>query len=205
MAAPPWTRLFRRIRYGEPIVVVSGLPRSGTSMAMKMIEAGGINTVTDNKRLADEDNPKGYYEDERVMNLAQMEDKGWLVDARGKAIKVISYLLRELPGHYNYRVLFMHRHIDEVLASQAKMLTRRGEDDGPQDDKMRQIFEADVWRSKYLLRRSSHFEWLEVGYSEVLAEPMRQAERMNEFLGNSLDVQRMAEVVDPDLYRNRAG
>ena len=93
--------LYRRIRYGRPIVVVSGLPRSGTSMAMKMLEAGGLGVVTDGLRTADEDNPKGYYEDERVKDLAGTEDRGFLRAARGKAIKVISYLLKDLPPDNN--------------------------------------------------------------------------------------------------------
>src|SRR5688572_29274329 len=97
----------RRWRYGQPIVVVSGLPRSGTSMAMKMLEAGGLVVVTDNVRTADDDNPRGYYEDERVKDLARDANRTWLRDARGKAIKIISFLLKDLPPDNNYKVLFM--------------------------------------------------------------------------------------------------
>src|SRR6185295_15833711 len=102
-------RLLRRFRYGKPIVVVSGLPRSGTSMAMKMLEAGGLPVVTDGRRSADEDNPRGYYEDERVKDLYREGDKTWVRESRGKAIKVISFLLKSLPPDNNYKVLFMHR------------------------------------------------------------------------------------------------
>ena len=98
-------KLYRRLRYGKPLVVVSGLPRSGTSMAMKMLEAGGMKPVTDNKRTADIDNPKGYYEDDRVMRLHE-EDGTWLAEARGKAIKIISYLLPHLPPTNNYQIVF---------------------------------------------------------------------------------------------------
>ena len=98
MPQNPLMKAYRKLRYGEPVIVVSGLPRSGTSMAMKMLAAGGLSTVTDGQRTADEDNPKGYYEDERVKDLAQMEDKSWLEGARGKAIKIISFLLRELAA-----------------------------------------------------------------------------------------------------------
>ena len=128
--------LVRRLRYGPPIVVVSGLPRSGTSMAMKMLEAGGLAVVTDNVRAADDDNPRGYYEDERVKDLARDANRAWLRDARGKAIKIISFLLKDLPPDNNYKVLFMERDLGEVLASQQKMLDHRGErllDRGPAD------------------------------------------------------------------------
>lgn len=200
----PLKRLYRRLRYGEPIVVVSGLPRSGTSMLMKMLEAGGLPVVTDGLRTADEDNPKGYYELEQVKNLAQGNDKAWLTAARGKVIKVISYLLKSLPPQFNYRVVFIRREIEEVLASQKKMLARRGEADDTSPERMRALFEDDLWRADYLLRHRSQFETLPVHYSEILARPLEQARRVNEFLGGRLDVEAMAAAVDPQLYRNRA-
>ena len=123
--APSLRRLYRHLRYGQPIVVVSGLPRSGTSMVMKMLEAGGLAVLTDGLRTADEDNPKGYYEVERVKDLAREADKGWLGEARGKAVKVISYLLKSLPPTFNYKVVFIRRDLEEVLASQRKMLARQ--------------------------------------------------------------------------------
>ncbi|MDX1630474.1 MAG: sulfotransferase family protein [Thermoanaerobaculia bacterium] len=200
-----WIRgAWRRARYGKPVVVVSGLPRSGTSMAMKMLEAGGVPLVMDGLRTADEDNPKGYFEDERVKELAEMEDKSWLRAARGRAIKVISYLLEELPRTNNYKVIFMHRRLQEVLTSQAKMLERRDEEDELSDEEMMKVFENHLWRVGYLFRRAPHLERLELAYHEVIADPRRAAEQMNEFLGGDLDVDRMAGVVDPSLYRNRA-
>src|SRR5512139_2049136 len=119
------TRFFRRIRFGEPVIIVSGLPRSGTSMLMKMLEAGGVPLVTDGVRTPDEDNPKGYYEVERVKDLANEQDKTWLRQSKGKGLKVISYLLKSLPADVNYKVVFIRREIEEVLASQKKMLDRR--------------------------------------------------------------------------------
>jgi len=196
--------LFRKLRYGAPIVVVSGLPRSGTSMAMKMLEAGGLEMVQDGVRSADEDNPKGYYEDERVMALHETEDRSWLEGARGKGIKIISNLLRSLPSDNNYRVVFVRRDIREILASQAKMLERRGEDSASEDERMAELFESDVWRAQYLLKRQTQFEWMELNYREVLADPEGQARRVKRFLGLDLAVDKMAEVVDPNLYRNRA-
>lgn len=203
MTRNPLQRAYRQLRYGRPIIVVSGLPRSGTSMAMKMLVAGGVSAVTDGERGADEDNPKGYYEDERVKGLAKMEDKSWLVDARGKAIKVISFLLRELPSTHNYKVVFMCRDIEEILASQKKMLDRRDEADDAEDDRMTQLFEADLFRARYLMKRSSCFEFIELHYRDALADPLAAAQSLRDFVGLDLDVDEMVGVVDADLYRNR--
>jgi hypothetical protein len=198
-----WT--WRRLRYGKPIIVVSGLPRSGTSMAMKMLEAGGLEVVTDGLRTADEDNPKGYYEDERVKALGETADKSWLADARGKAVKIISFLLKDLPPSYNYKVLFMRRDLEEVLASQAKMLKHRGEADEADDAAMRDHFQNHLWRANYWLRHYPCFDSLDVDYRAVLANPRTEAERIARFLGGGLDVAKMVTVVDEALYRNRRG
>jgi hypothetical protein len=197
-------RLYRRLRYGAPIVVVSGLPRSGTSMIMKMLEAGGLPVLTDGLRTADEDNPKGYYEVERVKNLARETDRGWLAEARGKAVKVISYLLKSLPSSFNYKVVFIRREMEEVLASQRKMLSRRGETEETPPERMRALFEDDLWRASYQLKRRPEFETLELHYSAVLARPLDEARRLAAFLGGGLDAEAMAAAVDPQLYRNRA-
>lgn len=198
------SRWLRRRLYGEPIIVVSGLPRSGTSMAMKMLEAGGVAPVTDGNRAADEDNPKGYYEDDRVLDLAKEVDKRWLRGTRGKAVKIISYLLRHLPADNNYKVVFMRREISEVLASQTKMLERRGEEGGADDATMREFFEADLWKANYHLKRSPHMEVLDFHYRQVIEDPETHARRLAEFVGRDLDLRAMASIVDPDLYRNRA-
>jgi len=200
----PIVRAYRRLRYGQPIVVVSGLPRSGTSMVMKMLEAGGVAVLTDGLRSADEDNPKGYYEVERVKNLATEPDRGWLADTRGKAIKVISYLLKSLPSDFNYKVVFIRREMEEVLASQRKMLARRGETEDTPPERMRSLFEDDLWRAGYQLKRRPEFEAIEIHYSAVLARPLDEARRLADFLGGGLDAEAMAAAVDPQLYRNRA-
>jgi hypothetical protein len=197
-------RLYRRLRYGQPIVVVSGLPRSGTSMIMKMLEAGGLPVLTDGLRTADEDNPKGYFEVERVKNLAQEADRSWLAGARGKGLKVISYLLKSLPSRFNYKVVFIRREMEEVLASQRKMLARRGETEETPPERMRALFEDDLWRASYQLNRRPEFETLELHYSAVLARPLEEAQRLAAFLGGGLDAEAMAAAVDPQLYRNRA-
>jgi len=197
-------RIYRRLRFGEPVVVVSGLPRSGTSMLMKMLEAGGIGLVMDGVRTADEDNPKGYFEDERVKRLAEQQDRTWIRKARGQAIKVISHLLKELPDDNNYKVLFVRRNLDEILASQGKMLVRRGENSDTNDERMRELFQNDLWKANYLLTHAPQFELLELQYREVLDDPASQARRIDDFLGGRLDVAAMCAVVDKQLYRNRA-
>lgn len=197
-------RLWRRLRYGEPVILVSGLPRSGTSMAMKMLEAGGLPVVADGVRSADEDNPKGYFEDERVKALGESPDKTWLRRARGRAIKIISYLLKDLPPDNNYKVIFLRRDLREVLASQSKMLERRNEASGVSDEQMIEIYQSHLWRVDYLFRHAGHFDRLDLQYADVVADPRRAAERIDAFLGGRLDVERMVEAVDPQLYRNRA-
>jgi hypothetical protein len=197
-------RLYRQFRYGAPIVVVSGLPRSGTSMAMKMLDAGGVPTLTDGIRTADESNPKGYYEFERVKALDKNGDAAWLSDARGKAVKIISFLLTFLPETFNYRVIFMDRDIDEVLASQNKMLVARGEaTDSAGDPKMRQAYQQHLQKVDRFLRNRKCFTTLRLGYKAVIDDPAAEARRLNEFLGGRLSVERMTAVADRELYRNR--
>jgi hypothetical protein len=197
--------LYRRLRYGRPIVVVSGLPRSGTSMAMRMLEAGGVPIVTDRARAADVDNPHGYFELDRVLELDKGGDTAWLSDARGKAVKIISALLPHLPEHFNYRVIFMHRDFGEVLASQNRMLVRRGEaGSAASDAEMTALYEDHLRRIGSLLRRRPCFEVLDVRYSDVISNPPGEARRINAFLGGTLDPARMAGAVSPELYRNRS-
>jgi hypothetical protein len=194
----------RRFRYGKPVVLVSGLPRSGTSMAMKMLEAGGMETIVDNIRTADEDNPKGYFEDERVKELAEADDTGWIRAARGKVIKVVSSLLQYLPKDNTYKVVFMRRNLHEVLASQAKMLERRGEENTADDEDMLRMYEAHLDKVEFQLRFRDWFDVLYLDFGEVVADPETAARRMNDFVGGHLDVEKMALQVDPNLYRNRA-
>ncbi|MCP5313463.1 MAG: sulfotransferase domain-containing protein [Chromatiaceae bacterium] len=192
----------RRLVYGEPVIVVSGLPRSGTSMLMQMLAAGGLALLTDARRAADEDNPQGYFELEQVRHLPD-GDRRWLRDARGKAVKVVSTLLRELPDRYNYKVILMRRDLGEVLASQARMLARRGQVHDIDQARMRRLFEDDLWRATYLLRHASHFDHLEVDYAQVIEDPQLQAGRIADFVAAGLNVDNMAGAVDSALYRNR--
>ncbi len=185
------------------IVVVSGLPRSGTSLMMKMLEAGGIPPLTDNIRTADEDNPKGYYEFERVKKLRE-GDTAWIPLAEGKAVKVIAALLPYLPDTYRYHVVFMRRAMPEILASQRQMLIRRGEDpDKISDEEIARLFQKHLQKVKAWMAQQPHLAYIEVSYNELLAAPRPVVERVNQFLGGNLDVERMAQVVDPSLYRQR--
>ncbi len=197
-------KLYARARYGSPVIVVSGLPRSGTSMTMKMLEAVGLGTVTDGQRVADEDNPKGYFEDERVKDLHKTEDKTWIRDARGKAIKVISYLLKDLPKDNYYKVVFMRRNLNEVLASQKKMLDRRGEKSETSDERMIEIYKDHLWKVNWMFKHSSNIESLDIEYQMVIQDPRTQAARIRKFLGLDIDVEKMVAAVDPSLYRNRS-
>ncbi len=201
----PLKSALRRFRYGRPIVVVSGLPRSGTSMAMKMLHAGGLDVMTDGLRAADESNPKGYFELEAVKELDKNGNTAWLKDARGKAVKIISFLLTWLPEEHDYRVIFMQRDLGEVLASQNKMLVQRAETPGTptEDERMRQQYQNHLAKIHRFLAARSCFSVLRVDYRSALERPREEAQRINDFIGGGLDVSRMAEVGDPALYRNR--
>jgi hypothetical protein len=172
-------------------------------MAMKMLDAGGLELVVDNIRTADDDNPKGYYEDERVKDLAEMKDKRWLREARGKVIKVVSSLLNHLPKDNTYKVVFMRRNLHEVLASQTKMLDRRDEQSHTEDQDLLQMYESHLEKVEFQLRFRSNFEVVYVNYADVVAVPAREARRIADFVGGGLDVDRMVGAVDGSLYRNR--
>jgi hypothetical protein len=186
----------------EMVTIVSGLPRSGTSMMMGMLEAGGMQVLTDNIRTADDDNPKGYYEFERVKQIEN--DQAWLEDAKGKVVKMIGALLKHLPQTYHYKVIFMRRKMGEILASQQQMLIRRGEPtDRVSDEQMTALFEKHLSQVMTWLNEQPNFEVMYVSYNEAVANPREYAERINQFLGGTLDVESMTIAVDRGLYRQR--
>jgi hypothetical protein len=172
-------------------------------MAMKMLEAGGLPVLTDGLRAADESNPNGYYELEQVKTLTNGSDAAWLADARGKAVKVISFLLTHLPESYDYQVIFMRRELDEIVASQNAMLDARGEPRGAADDRMRAHYQQHLEQVDRFLSRRTCFTTLTLPYADVIAHPREQASRINAFLDGRLDLDRMAAVADASLYRNR--
>jgi hypothetical protein len=197
-------------RRGPAIIVVSGLPRSGTSMAMRMLEAGGMALVADGLRAADDDNPRGYFEFEPVKHLHTHShteaDLAWLASARGKAVKIVSFLLTWLPETYDYRVVFMHRDLTEVVASQETMLVRRGESASGSSKSVAEtitIYEEHLAQVERFLARRACFTTLGVDYAAVLTNPRDEAARIGEFLGGRLDVAAMAAAVEPTLRRQR--
>ncbi len=188
----------------ETVTIVSGLPRSGTSMMMKMLEAGGIAPLVDNIRTADEDNPKGYYELEKVKQLDKSDDKAWIAEAQGKVVKIISQLLKDLPNNQTYKILFMRRKMGEILASQKQMLVRRGQaTDNISDEELSQLFAKHLEQLESWLASQPNFDVLYVPYNDVLAEPAKHVGEINSFLGGTLDTDAMAGVVDKSLHRQR--
>lgn len=187
----------------KEILVVSGLPRSGTSMMMKMIEAGGVPVMIDNIRVADTDNPKGYYELERIKQMDK-GDKEFIADAQGKVVKVISALLAHLSPNYQYRVVFMNRRIEEVVKSQGRMLVNRGEDTDKLDDEtLKGLLQKHASDVKKWIGDQPNYEMLEIDYNDMVKAPLDFIPSINIFLGGKLDEQAMAAIVDPALYRNR--
>jgi hypothetical protein len=171
---------------------------------MQMLRAGGLEIATDGVRTADDSNPKGYFELEAVKELDKGAPPGWLPGARGKAVKVVSSLVRWLPESYDYHVIFMQRDLDEVIASQDRMLAQRGvPQDAGEHDRLRQLYAAHLDETLRLLHRRPCFSTIVVEYAETLAHPERVARRLDRFLGARLDIARAAAAADPELYRNR--
>ena len=189
---------------GNAVFVVSGLPRSGTSMAMQMIHAGGMPILTDGLREADEDNPRGYYEYEAVKKM--FRDANWISEARGKAVKIVAPLVCALPAGHNYRVLLIERDFGEILDSQARMIVRRGEavPDSPQRrERLEREYARVIEQTRRALSSRRGVELLTIRYEEILRDPMEAARQIALLAGGGLDVERMAEAVDPSLYRRR--
>lgn len=184
------------------IVIVSGLPRSGTSMMMKVIHAGGIEPIIDHIRRPDEDNPRGYYEFEPVKKTKQ--DASWLKNSAGKVVKMVYRLLYELPAEYQYRVVFMRRDLREVLSSQKKMLERSGKlNTSITDEQMAAMFRAELERCDHWLAAQPNFKVLYVNHRDMITDPQTQCEKINLFLDGGMNIVAMAATVDPSLYRNR--
>ena len=184
------------------LTIVSGLPRSGTSLMMKMLEAGGMPVLVDNVREADVDNPRGYYEFEPVKQTKA--DATWVAGAVGKAVKMVYLLLLDLPAGYDYRVIFMRRNLDEVLASQKSMLGRLGKTSPLDDARMAALFRDQLARFDAWAVSRPNFTLLDVSYNGMVTDPAPLAREVDRFLGGGLDVDAMTRVVDPSLYRNRS-
>ncbi len=186
----------------KPIIIVSGLPRSGTSMMMKMLADGGMPVLADEIRRADDDNPNGYFELDVVKQLKAGNLK-WLKKADGKAVKVISSWLEYLPQEYSYKVIFMERELKEILASQKKMLGHRGEVHEVNDKELEQRFRQHLSAIKPWLVRQPNIEVLSINYKALISKPGPLCERIEDFLDIPLDQTKMSSVPIKKLYRNR--
>lgn len=188
---------------GDMITIVSGLPRSGTSMMMRILEAGGLAVLTDGVRTPDADNPNGYYEFARVKHTR--EDSSWLVQAEGKVVKMVYKLLYDLPPDRPYSIIFMQRTLKEVVASQAQMLARLGRVPAGTSDEHALVgaFAAEVAAVRAWLRNRPCFRVLYVNYNRLLDAPTEPLAAVKAFLGGHLDEMAMRQVVDPRLYRQR--
>jgi len=186
-----------------PIVIVSGLPRSGTSLMMQMLQRGGISVLTDGIRQADEDNPRGYFELEAVKRTKQ--DATWLDQAAGMAVKVIYRLLHDLPTDLHYQVILMRRPMAEVLASQSAMLSRTGNEGASiPPARLGELFSSQLADVVRYLRQQPQFDVLEVNHRDVLDDPLVAAKSVAQFLRRPLDLQAMANAVDTSLYRRQS-
>ncbi|HOO17038.1 MAG TPA: sulfotransferase family protein [Phycisphaerae bacterium] len=184
------------------LTIVSGLPRSGTSMMMRMLEAGGIPALIDNIRKPDEDNPRGYYEYEPVKQTRK--DPSWLKQAGGRVVKMVYRLLYDLPPDYQYRVVFMRRKLEEVIASQNVMLARQAKPGGSlSDDKLMAVFRTELESVYRWLEKQPNFRVLFVDYNEIMADAGPAVDALNRFLGGNLNTAAMRNVVEPELYRQR--
>lgn len=192
--------IFKR-KKDKPIVIVSGLPRSGTSMMMQMLEKGGLEIMTDKIRKADADNPKGYYEFEKVKDVEK--DKSWLDKCSGKVLKMISMLLLHLPDDRKYEVIFMERKMDEILASQKKMLKRLDRDDNENDEKIRDGYIKHLSKVKNELKSRKNFKILYVNYNEIISNPVNTIKNIEDFLSFEINTENMIRTVDKSLYRQR--
>jgi len=184
------------------LTIVSGLPRSGTSMMMQVLCAGGLEPLIDHQRKADDDNPRGYYEFEAVKKTRQ--DPSWLMGSHGKVVKMVYRLLYDLPRDYEYRVVFLRRDLKEVLASQNKMLQRLGRSDAAvPEDQMEELFRRQLADFDRWIAGRRNFAILDVEYKKMISDPQPLCEQINRFLDGRLDIEAMIRAVDPNLYRNR--
>ena len=184
------------------ITVVSGLPRSGTSLMMRMLEAGGIPALTDSVRRADADNPNGYYELEAVKQTDH--DAAWTETAAGSSVKMVFRLLRHLPADRKYRVVLMRRDVDEILRSQRAMLERSGVVTEIADEQMQEMYRRELLSFYSWLPQQEHLQAVNVSYNELIADPQQVVRQINRHLGGELDCEAMVNVIDPSLYRQRA-
>jgi hypothetical protein len=182
----------------DTLVVVSGIPRAGTSLLMQMLKKGGMTLLADNRRKPDISNPKGYLELEAVKNLSK--DNSCLKNQTGKAVKVISHLLKHLPKHQKYKIIFMNREMNEIIKSQEKMLKKEGKRFSKE---LIKIFLKELKLVKKWVKEEPKKEMINLHYKKIIKNPAKQIDKIIEFLGVPLDKEAMIEAIDPSLYRTR--
>jgi predicted AlkP superfamily phosphohydrolase/phosphomutase/tetratricopeptide (TPR) repeat protein len=192
-----FTRKFD-LNHSEVVTIVSGLPRSGTSMVMQMLDRGGVAVFTDDQRRADKHNPRGYYELEKVKTLGSA-DTGWLAGAKGKAVKIIAQLLEHLPPAFHYRIIFMERPLDEVLESQNRMLNKTDSDQA----RMAESYNRQLGRIEEFILAQDNMQWLRLSHGETIAQPEQAAQYIGRFLDIEFDCITAASAVEPKLHRVR--
>jgi hypothetical protein len=184
------------------VTIVSGLPRSGTSLMMQMLAAAGMPVLTDGLRPADHHNPRGYFELEAVKHTRT--DQSWLAHAEGKVVKVVHLLLSQLPPDHEYRVIFMQRDLLEAIASQRAMLQdQRRPSATLADAKLADIFGKQLAEVRHWLSQNPNSQVLYLQHRDVIERPLTAAQQVATFLDGDWDTSRMAAVVDPALYRQR--
>jgi predicted AlkP superfamily phosphohydrolase/phosphomutase/tetratricopeptide (TPR) repeat protein len=184
------------------ITIVSGLPRSGTSMMMQMLGAGGLEILTDYARESDNNNPRGYWEYNKVKNLAS--DNSWIHEGQGKVIKIIAFLLQYLPADYRYKVIFMEREMQEVIQSQQIMLGRKVDvEKKVYPLALAETFAKQLEKTRSWINNHPQFDVLNINYETAINQPMDVAESLSSFLEVDLDIESMIRSVDPSLYRNK--
>jgi hypothetical protein len=184
------------------VTIVSGLPRSGTSLMMQMLAAGGAEVLTDGVRKPDPHNPRGYFELEAVKHTRT--DHAWLAQAEGKVVKIVHLLLSHLPLDRAYRVIFLQRDLLEVVTSQRTMLQAQGRPAAALADfKLAKVFGKQLAEARHWLSQHPNFQVLDVLHRDVIEKPLSAAQQLGTFLGGDLDPSRMAAAVEPSLYRQR--
>ncbi len=187
----------------EEIVIVSGLPRSGTSLMMHILKAAGFPLLTDGQRPPDVHNPQGYFEFAAAKSLAN-NNVSWLAAAQGKAVKIISYLLPYLPSSYPYRILFMNRDLHEVIRSQNKMLAEANKPLGKLSiTQLEERFAKHLQEMHSWLRQQANIDFIDINYHKLVNEPREELERIWRFLSLNTSWEGALSVVDPALYRTR--
>ncbi len=183
------------------ITIVSGLPRSGTSLMMQMLEKGGMPILTDGVRKPDDNNQNGYYEYEKVKGL--MKDNSWLDEAEGKVVKVISGLLSFLSDNHEYKIILMRRDIEEVLSSQAKMLERLGTSQKVDPGILKMTFEKQFEMVRTMMLKKENMQFVEISYRDLVLAPENEIKKINGFFGNIFNQEIMITAIDKTLYREK--